>query len=164
MNDFGHNKRSNDRFGGRDFKRRRYDRRDSSRMMHKATCANCGNPCEVPFRPSGDRPVYCSECFDKRKGGSTQRSDNRQFENRHLLQTNGDMVTTGRQILDQLKNLNTKLDRIISALIPGASETPKIEPSLEASQIVEKIASRLETVEAKIKKEKTGRKRTSEKK
>ena len=31
-----------------------------------ATCANCGNPCKVPFEPHNDRPVYCSECFRNR--------------------------------------------------------------------------------------------------
>ena len=40
------------------------------REMHKATCADCKKECEVPFKPSGDRPVYCKECFSKRKGGS----------------------------------------------------------------------------------------------
>ncbi len=39
------------------------------REMHKATCAECNKECEVPFKPSGDRPVYCKECFSKRKGG-----------------------------------------------------------------------------------------------
>ena len=39
------------------------------REMHKATCADCNQECEVPFKPSGDRPVYCKECFSKRKGG-----------------------------------------------------------------------------------------------
>jgi len=29
----------------------------------------CNKECEVPFKPSGDRPVYCKECFSKRKGG-----------------------------------------------------------------------------------------------
>ena len=38
------------------------------REMHKATCADCGKECVVPFKPSGDRPVYCKECFAKRKG------------------------------------------------------------------------------------------------
>jgi len=38
------------------------------REMHKATCAECGKECEVPFKPRGDRPVYCKECFLKRKG------------------------------------------------------------------------------------------------
>ena len=37
------------------------------REMHKATCADCKKECEVPFKPSGDRPVYCKDCFSKRK-------------------------------------------------------------------------------------------------
>jgi len=37
------------------------------REMHKAVCADCGNDCEVPFKPSGDKPVYCRECFGKHK-------------------------------------------------------------------------------------------------
>jgi CxxC-x17-CxxC domain-containing protein len=37
------------------------------REMHKATCADCKKECEVPFKPTGDRPVYCKECFSKRK-------------------------------------------------------------------------------------------------
>jgi len=35
------------------------------REMHKAVCADCGKECEVPFKPSGDRPVYCRDCFTK---------------------------------------------------------------------------------------------------
>lgn len=41
------------------------------RPMHKAVCADCGKNCEVPFRPSGDRPVYCKNCFTIRKKNST---------------------------------------------------------------------------------------------
>jgi len=37
-----------------------------AREMHPAVCAQCGKDTEVPFRPSGDRPVYCSDCFSKR--------------------------------------------------------------------------------------------------
>jgi len=35
------------------------------REMHPAVCAECGKETQVPFRPSGDRPVYCSDCFSK---------------------------------------------------------------------------------------------------
>ncbi len=35
------------------------------REMFPAICANCGAETEVPFRPSGDRPVYCFDCFSK---------------------------------------------------------------------------------------------------
>lgn len=40
------------------------------REMFKAVCADCQKECEVPFRPSGNRPVYCKECFAKRKDSS----------------------------------------------------------------------------------------------
>jgi len=55
-----------------------YNRRDSERPeMYKATCAECGKPCEVPFRPSGDKPVYCRECFNMRgdRDGGNDRND-----------------------------------------------------------------------------------------
>ncbi|MFA5271106.1 MAG: CxxC-x17-CxxC domain-containing protein [Candidatus Omnitrophota bacterium] len=45
----------------------RQNDRFRERIMHKAICADCRKPCEVPFRPSGDRPVYCQECFSRRK-------------------------------------------------------------------------------------------------
>ncbi|MFH1133226.1 MAG: CxxC-x17-CxxC domain-containing protein [Nanoarchaeota archaeon] len=35
--------------------------------MHKATCSDCGKECEVPFRPREGRPVYCRDCFQKRR-------------------------------------------------------------------------------------------------
>jgi len=31
------------------------------REMHKAVCAECKKECEVPFKPSTDRPIYCKE-------------------------------------------------------------------------------------------------------
>lgn len=45
----------------------RQDNSYNQRQMHKAVCADCRKQCEVPFRPTGDRPVYCKECFAKRK-------------------------------------------------------------------------------------------------
>lgn len=44
------------------------------RVMHKATCADCQSACEVPFKPSGDRPVYCKECYAKRRNGGGPRT------------------------------------------------------------------------------------------
>jgi CxxC-x17-CxxC domain-containing protein len=39
-----------------------------TREMHSVVCAECGAPAQVPFVPRGDRPVYCSRCFDKVRG------------------------------------------------------------------------------------------------
>ena len=33
------------------------------REMFDAVCARCGKDTQVPFRPTGARPVYCSDCF-----------------------------------------------------------------------------------------------------
>jgi CxxC-x17-CxxC domain-containing protein len=43
------------------------------RQMFPATCASCGQQTEVPFKPSGSRPVYCRDCFQSQKsaGGSS---------------------------------------------------------------------------------------------
>jgi CxxC-x17-CxxC domain-containing protein len=41
------------------------------RPMHRATCADCKKECELPFKPSGDRPVYCKECFLRRRTSNT---------------------------------------------------------------------------------------------
>jgi CxxC-x17-CxxC domain-containing protein len=46
----------------------RRPRRDfGPREMHKATCADCGQECEVPFKPAEDRPVYCRDCYQKHR-------------------------------------------------------------------------------------------------
>lgn len=58
------------------------DNRYRDRVMYKAICADCKKECEVPFRPSGDRPVYCQECFSRRKAGNSFKAniDNRSKE------------------------------------------------------------------------------------
>ena len=49
---------SGGRFGGRGF---------GPREMHKATCSDCGKECEVPFKPTEGKPVYCKDCYMKKK-------------------------------------------------------------------------------------------------
>ena len=39
----------------------------SSREKHQAVCAECGAQTTVPFKPTGDRPIYCWDCFSKNK-------------------------------------------------------------------------------------------------
>ena len=55
--------------GGGGFKR---DFNQGPREMHKAVCSDCGQECEVPFKPSNDpqgnpRPVYCKDCYKNHK-------------------------------------------------------------------------------------------------
>lgn len=33
------------------------------RVMHDVICNSCGRLTQVPFVPTGSRPVYCLDCF-----------------------------------------------------------------------------------------------------
>jgi len=37
------------------------------REMHKAVCSECGKDCEVPFKPTTGKPIYCRDCYMKKK-------------------------------------------------------------------------------------------------
>lgn len=51
-----------------------YSSGGGAREMHTTTCASCGNEAQVPFVPRGDKPVYCSDCFQQqRRASSTSR-------------------------------------------------------------------------------------------
>lgn len=82
------------RGGGRDSGYGR-DRERRPLEMHEATCAKCGKQCQVPFKPTGDKPVYCSDCFrneDPRNKSSSGMSS------------------------EQFNQINEKLDKIMRAL------------------------------------------------
>lgn len=89
----------------RDFGRKEFRGRDrggdrgrsdfgEKRMFH-TVCTECGKDCEVPFRPSGDKPVYCNNCFGKDDGFKPKKTDDNKQE---------------------FERLNAKLDRLIKAL------------------------------------------------
>ena len=40
------------------------------REMFTATCSSCGREARVPFQPRGDKPVYCSDCYQQMGGGA----------------------------------------------------------------------------------------------
>ena len=42
------------------------------RQMYPAVCATCNKSTEVPFEPRGDRPVYCSACYNASGGGANR--------------------------------------------------------------------------------------------
>lgn len=61
MNSFNGN-----RSGGGGFRRNNnFDR--GPRVMHKAVCQDCKQDCEVPFKPTEGKPVYCKECYSKHR-------------------------------------------------------------------------------------------------
>lgn len=139
--------------GGRNFGPRRDfggDRGYGRPQMHKATCASCGKECEVPFRPTGERPVYCSDCFEKQGGGERKsfgrddRGPRNSFRNEPRVQQ-----PQNRQELDAI---NAKLDKILKLLQPEvAEEVFKEEPEAQAEPekvVKKKRVTKKEKVEA----------------
>jgi len=47
---------------------------EMDKEMFKAVCSDCGQECEIPFKPTEGRPVKCKDCFRK---GRPQRDDSR---------------------------------------------------------------------------------------
>ena len=50
--------------------RRSSDSGRPQREMHEVICANCGRPAQVPFVPTGTRPVLCADCFQTARSGA----------------------------------------------------------------------------------------------
>lgn len=103
------------RGGGRGFSRGD----DRSREMFKTVCSNCGKDCEVPFRPSSGKPVYCSDCFEKMGG---RNSDSGRSE-RPSFRPPAPSVDHNKA---QFEELNIKLDKIISLLTPKVEEIKEV--------------------------------------
>ena len=74
--------------------------------MYDATCSKCNKKCQVPFRPTGSKPVFCSECF----GQQGDRMDRGNF-----VQRNNNFQASSNSNVD-LSGINAKLDKIIAIL------------------------------------------------
>ncbi|MBU2522930.1 MAG: hypothetical protein KKE23_01415 [Nanoarchaeota archaeon] len=126
--------RSRGEFGGRSGGSRGFgggrggfgrDRDSGPREMHNVVCTKCGSNCQVPFKPTGNKPVLCSDCFRKEGGGS---SGGRSFS-----RNEGSPGPSS----DQLNQINAKLDRIIKVLQELEIDSSEDD---ESEEVEEKVA------------------------
>ena len=84
--------------------------------MHSAVCDNCGRECEVPFRPTSGKPVYCSNCFENQRSNldSGNSGNSGRFERRNFERPRNEQSTSPSQ--DKFAELNAKLDSILKLL------------------------------------------------
>ena len=157
MRDFNSGNRSRDR---KDFSRRSFGGGDSRRpILHDAVCDECGKDCQVPFRPSGDKPVYCSDCFEKKGGSDSNRprdrrdSSRRSFgggDSRRTPQSNISDRSTS-QLIEKIEILNTKLETIINLLSSaGEKKSELVEDKTKKSKKL--TVEKKDTKEKKLKK------------
>ncbi len=138
---------------GNFFNERNSGRRGGGRSerptMHRAVCDKCGKDCEVPFKPSGDKPIYCSRCFenvepkresrDSRGGGRSRdygRDNSRDYgrdNSRDYKKTETTSVDIS-PLKDQLSSINTKLDVLIDIL--------KTKEEVKPKKVVKKVVSK----------------------
>jgi len=153
-------------------------------QMFDAICAECGQTCQVPFQPTGDKPVYCTVCFAKRQGGQPRRPEGRDFRRpKPMYSAICDKCgkqcqvpfqpTPGKPIYcaqcfgkggdrggapkgDQLASINAKLDKIINALIVAKIIKPAKEEKLvkEVKPEIKKPAAKKKTPTKKTGKKK----------
>lgn len=123
----------------------KHDDRDSSRgsSLHKAVCHTCGKECEVPFRPNGKKPVFCSICFDKQgntgSGKFGQKNyDRPRFEERRRPEferkNDGGDNRSMEHLKEQMSQLHGKLDRILQAL-ETRTERKETEVSFDEPEV-----------------------------
>lgn len=111
------------------------------RQMHDACCAKCGEDCQVPFRPTASKPVYCSDCFgqDKRSGGGKS----------------GD----SENIKKQLEMLNNKIDRLINILAPNdLKEKSNKKSKVKKDALINSVGNKQKTEKIEGEKDKTEKK------
>lgn len=136
------------KFGGRGFNKGGADRGPAT--MHAATCSSCHKACEVPFRPTGEKPVYCRDCFAGRAAMGGDRSDRpdrrerRDFKSPGAYSTPSTSQSNGGNIDElkkQLEGINTKLEKLISSVY-NLSQTLTTEPVVESAPLVKEVTTK----------------------
>ena len=149
MNKFNNNRRGGFGGGFNNRNNNRGDRRDFGRSNIKfdAVCPECGKNCRVPFKPNGDKPVFCDSCFNQRGGGR---------ELGRVAGATGSLMRSpenfsANDIKTQLAMLNIKLDKVLKTLTPDPVSAPIAEIKTE-----EEIS--LKPVKKSVKTKKTSKK------
>lgn len=117
--------------------------------MHSAICDNCGKECQVPFRPTSGKPVYCSDCFRDKQGAEPRRPAGRDFsrpprfegppQRPPFIERRPDAGVSR----EQFEQLNAKLDKILKMLTPNvptekAVVAEPVSPNVAVGDQVEK--------------------------
>jgi CxxC-x17-CxxC domain-containing protein len=144
--------------------------------LFKTTCTACHKSCEVPFRPSSDKPVYCRECFaktnaenDSRFGGRSESRGNdfrrdarpQRFE-RPSYQEDARPArdTSGEDMKRQFTKLEAKIDSILEILSRHShTETTSLETGDIPTEEAPKKVRKPKTIKTKTKVKKVTKKK-----
>ncbi len=124
----GSGKGDSGKFGKRDFGRSskrdsgRFGRRDSGRSgsgkpeMHRVVCDKCKESCEVPFKPTEDKPVYCRDCFRKEESPRQESRSGYGRSRRDVRPRHESSESRHDKLAEEFQQINAKLDKILEML------------------------------------------------
>lgn len=146
-----------------DFKKKSFgNSRVGDGQMFKATCNECKKSCEVPFRPSNGKPVFCNECFSSRKemearGGRNDFADrggrkdfNDSFKPASTFKLAGSNDDTKKQLTEmgyKIDKLMASIDRLVD-IVKKEVSTPKAAPVIASAKPVKAEVTKEEVVKA----------------
>ncbi len=149
------------KFGGRDSGR--FSRGDSRPEMHQATCAECNSKCEVPFKPSGEKPVLCSDCFGGSKGrGSGSKGSSKTDEKIEELSKKLDRVLKMLEIIHPKKSFTVSKADLKKDSVEGDAEKKEAKPASPAGR--PKKSSKKKATAKKVVKKAPAKKKAATKK
>lgn len=149
---FGGGKKFGDKFGGG---RGGNDRPERRLEFFPAICSECKKSCEVPFRPTGDKPVYCRDCFGKQRqvpGRNSNGRDNVGGDFRGDIRPQREYQPEPPKVqsnsgIDEIKQrlaaLESKVNRILELVSQKPeSSIPKVEKATKVKAPARKTAKK----------------------
>ncbi|MHC1716381.1 MAG: CxxC-x17-CxxC domain-containing protein [Candidatus Dojkabacteria bacterium] len=141
---------SSDRRESRSFGRsdsRRSFGGSEDRQMFSAVCDKCGNDCEVPFKPSSDKPIYCSRCFETMAPKREERGGGFDRPRGGSSNSGADLS----QLKEQLNSISGKLDKLVRILTPVETIIEDDDVKEEVKEVVKKTVKKPKKAVAKKK-------------
>lgn len=119
------------------------------REMFDAECANCHKHTQVPFRPNGQKPVFCRDCFKPEGASAPQRFGGRDAGPRREFAPRPASTDSGMgEVKRQLEAMNVALERIV-ALLEKSNRSAILSEEMQKYREPKEVAVKTKKVVAK---------------
>lgn len=134
---------------------------DREQRMFKAICSDCKKSCEVPFKPSSDKPVFCRDCFSAKRDRETREykaglanGEPKKFGQDKPATHSGSIhsafvpTEAGESTKKQLAEMNARIDKLTLMLEKMMDEKKEVSVKQESSVKVSAVS--VKKVAAKV--------------
>ena len=119
-------------------------------IMNKAICDQCHKQCEVPFRPTAGKPVYCNDCFGGKRETGPKKGFGGDYKTPPRTDFGNDVKkVSGEEIKKQIEVLNVKIDKLARLIEAMTVSKPAVVESVPASAKSSSVAKKVKKVSKK---------------